>query len=198
MTTNNATYPYTNASHVSHMPYHDFDASYVLMRNKIGKILFYAISWYFYQTPWWWAILWTLKWTKHYWFSECGLFCCTSNLKLAMLEKYTFMSKILFTQKNPCFMIQMVSSHIYILFFKTFPCVTHIYILLVLWQNPLNINFLGSFRNYRDNFHWTCPAPGSDKSGTQVSSLYKGVERPLRILGLLFSSTPSLAASRAL
>jgi hypothetical protein len=36
-TTNNASYPYTNASNVSHMSYHDFDASYVLMRNKFGK-----------------------------------------------------------------------------------------------------------------------------------------------------------------
>jgi hypothetical protein len=38
-TTNNASYPYTNASHISHMSYHDFDASYVLMRNKFGKII---------------------------------------------------------------------------------------------------------------------------------------------------------------
>jgi hypothetical protein len=35
-TTNNASYPYTDASHVSHMSYHDFDASYVLMRNNLG------------------------------------------------------------------------------------------------------------------------------------------------------------------
>jgi hypothetical protein len=38
-TTNNASYSYTNASHVSHMSYHDFDASDVLMRNKFGKII---------------------------------------------------------------------------------------------------------------------------------------------------------------
>jgi hypothetical protein len=38
-TTNNASYPYTNGSHVSHMSYHDFDTSYVLMRNKLGKII---------------------------------------------------------------------------------------------------------------------------------------------------------------
>jgi hypothetical protein len=38
-TTNNASYSYTNASHVSHMSYHDNDASYVLMRNKFGKII---------------------------------------------------------------------------------------------------------------------------------------------------------------
>jgi hypothetical protein len=34
-TTNNASYSYTNASHVSHISYHDFNASYVLMRNKL-------------------------------------------------------------------------------------------------------------------------------------------------------------------
>jgi hypothetical protein len=38
-TTNNASYSYTNASHVSHMSYYNFDASYVLMRNKVGKII---------------------------------------------------------------------------------------------------------------------------------------------------------------
>jgi hypothetical protein len=37
--TNNASYSYTNASHVSHMSYHDFDDSYVLMRNKFGIII---------------------------------------------------------------------------------------------------------------------------------------------------------------
>jgi hypothetical protein len=38
-TTNNASYSYTNAFHIFHMSYHDFDASYVLMRNKFGKII---------------------------------------------------------------------------------------------------------------------------------------------------------------
>jgi hypothetical protein len=28
-----------NASYVSHMSYHEFDASYVLMRNKFGRIV---------------------------------------------------------------------------------------------------------------------------------------------------------------
>jgi hypothetical protein len=37
--TNNVSYSYAHVSHVSHMSYHDFDASYVLMRNKIGKII---------------------------------------------------------------------------------------------------------------------------------------------------------------
>jgi hypothetical protein len=35
--TNHASY--ANASYVSHMSYHNFDASYVLMRNKFGKIV---------------------------------------------------------------------------------------------------------------------------------------------------------------
>jgi hypothetical protein len=39
MTTNIASYPYTNASHISHISYHDFDVSYVLMRNKLRKII---------------------------------------------------------------------------------------------------------------------------------------------------------------
>jgi hypothetical protein len=38
-TTNNVSYSHDNASLVSHMSYHDFDASYVLMRNKIGQII---------------------------------------------------------------------------------------------------------------------------------------------------------------
>jgi hypothetical protein len=38
-TTNNTTYCYANAFHVSHMLYHDFDVSYVLMRNKLEKII---------------------------------------------------------------------------------------------------------------------------------------------------------------
>jgi hypothetical protein len=38
-TTNSASYSYTNASHVSHMAYHDFDVSYVLMRNKLSKTI---------------------------------------------------------------------------------------------------------------------------------------------------------------
>jgi hypothetical protein len=38
-TTNNASYSYANACHVSHISYHNFDASFVLMRNKFGKII---------------------------------------------------------------------------------------------------------------------------------------------------------------
>jgi hypothetical protein len=38
-TTNNVSYSYVNASHVSHMSCHYFDTSCVLMRNKIDKII---------------------------------------------------------------------------------------------------------------------------------------------------------------
>jgi hypothetical protein len=38
-TTNNVSYSYANTSHISYMSYHDFDASYVLMRNKFEKII---------------------------------------------------------------------------------------------------------------------------------------------------------------
>jgi hypothetical protein len=37
--TNNISHSYAHASHVSHISYHNFDASYVLMRNKIVKLL---------------------------------------------------------------------------------------------------------------------------------------------------------------
>jgi hypothetical protein len=37
--TNNVSHSYANASHISHISYHNFDASYVLMRNKIVKIV---------------------------------------------------------------------------------------------------------------------------------------------------------------
>jgi hypothetical protein len=37
---NNANHSsYANASYVSYMSYHDFDASYVLMRNKFGRVV---------------------------------------------------------------------------------------------------------------------------------------------------------------
>jgi hypothetical protein len=38
-TTNNVSYSYANDSHISYMSYYDFDTSYVLMRNKIGKFI---------------------------------------------------------------------------------------------------------------------------------------------------------------
>jgi hypothetical protein len=38
-TTNNTSYSHTNASHISHKLYHDFDASYVIMKNKFGRII---------------------------------------------------------------------------------------------------------------------------------------------------------------
>jgi hypothetical protein len=37
---NNANHvSYTSASYISHMSHHDFDASYVLMRNKFGRVV---------------------------------------------------------------------------------------------------------------------------------------------------------------
>jgi hypothetical protein len=37
---NNANHvSYTSASYMSHTSYHDFDASYVLMRNKFGRVV---------------------------------------------------------------------------------------------------------------------------------------------------------------
>jgi hypothetical protein len=60
----------------------------------------------------------------------------------------------IYSKFYPCFMIQMVSSYIYMcvcvcecvgVCFKTCPRATHIYILFVLRQNLLNIKFLGSF-----------------------------------------------------
>jgi hypothetical protein len=38
-TINNASYSYNNSSHVSHMSYYDFDASYILIINKFGTII---------------------------------------------------------------------------------------------------------------------------------------------------------------
>jgi hypothetical protein len=38
-TTNNASYINTNGSHVSHMSYHNFDASYVLMKIKLRRVI---------------------------------------------------------------------------------------------------------------------------------------------------------------
>jgi hypothetical protein len=37
--TDNVSHSYANASNILHMSYYDFDTSYVLMRNKIGKIV---------------------------------------------------------------------------------------------------------------------------------------------------------------
>jgi hypothetical protein len=57
----------------------------------------WTTHWYLYQTSWWEKILRAKEWIQYHWFPECGLVCCTSDLKFVMLEKYTFMSKILFT-----------------------------------------------------------------------------------------------------
>jgi hypothetical protein len=86
----------------------------------------------------------------------------------------------------------------YIFLVKTCPCATHIYILLVLRQNLLNIIFwavsedsrtveavlTGHVRPMARTYpaSQTCSAPGPDMSKSRVSSLYKGSESPLRTL----------------
>jgi hypothetical protein len=80
------------------------------------------------------------------------------------------------------------------MFFKTCPCATHIYILLTLCRNPLNIIFravsevskiaeavfTGHVRPMARTYpaSQTCLAQGLDMFGSQVFSLYKGAERP--------------------
>jgi hypothetical protein len=88
--------------------------------------------------------------------------------------------------------------YIYILFFKTCPCATHIYILLAQRQNPLNINFSGNFRssrNCRGNFHRTYLASRTCP-GLRFPAYIRGLSAPLRTVSLFFSSTPSLAAAK--
>jgi hypothetical protein len=42
---NNANHvSYTSASYISHIFYHDFDASYVHMRNKFGRVVFLYVG----------------------------------------------------------------------------------------------------------------------------------------------------------
>jgi hypothetical protein len=56
--TKNISYSHANASYVSHMSYHDFDTSYVLMRNKIGKIVVLHIEPHHKRSK---ACVWVLK-----------------------------------------------------------------------------------------------------------------------------------------
>jgi hypothetical protein len=131
----------------------------------------------------WFCELWS-EYLIHHWFLKCGLVCCTSDLKLVMLEKYAFMSKILFFAKNyTCSMILMVSSHIYVLIFITCPCTIHTYILYwpytkIRWISSFSGGFWG-FWNCRDSFHRTCLASGPDMSRSRVSRVYKGAPYPL-------------------
>jgi hypothetical protein len=63
-----------------------------------------------------------------------------------MLEKYDFMSKsYLYKNLSMLYDSNGFKPYIYVLFFKTCPCATYIYILLALRQNPLNVDFLDSF-----------------------------------------------------
>jgi hypothetical protein len=90
-------------------------------------------------------------------------------------------------------MIQMVSSHIF-LFFKTCPCATHLYILLALRQNLLNIIFqaVSKVSEIAETvfIRHVRPAQGPDMSGSHVSSLYKGVDRPSPLEPCVFFSLP--------
>jgi hypothetical protein len=72
-------------------------------------------------------ISWTLKWTKHHWFSKCGLGCCISDLKLVITCWACFyVKKLIYAHICECFMILLISSHMYVLIFKTCPSMTNI------------------------------------------------------------------------
>jgi hypothetical protein len=58
-TINNAPYSYTDASHVSHMSYHDFDTFYMLMRKKVGKIIALNVGPHHKRLK---TYVWVLKW----------------------------------------------------------------------------------------------------------------------------------------
>jgi hypothetical protein len=154
-------------------------------------------------------ISWSLKWTKHHWFSKYGLVCCTSDLKLVMLEKYAFMSK------NPIYtkiLFMLYDSNGFKTFFyfhnlSIYHTHTSTHILLALCQNPLDIEFLDgfwSFWNCRVNFHRTypisrtCPALGPDMSRSRVSQLYKGNPIPLGTLASFFHPISSVCSGWAL
>jgi hypothetical protein len=47
-----------NASYISHMSYHEFDASYVLMRNKFGRIIALYVGSHYKRSK---TYLWVLK-----------------------------------------------------------------------------------------------------------------------------------------
>jgi hypothetical protein len=92
-------------------------------------------------------------------------------------------------------MIQIVLSHIF-LFFKTCPCVTHIYILLALRQNLFNINFwtvfdvFGTveavFTEHVQPMAQTCP-------GLRFPAYIRGLSASLRTLGPFFSLFHSIS-----
>jgi hypothetical protein len=151
------------------------------------------ISRYFHQAPWREAIPWTLKLTKHHWFSECGLVYRTSDLKLAMLEKYTFMSKILFTQNfiRSLWFKWFQDIYIYVCVCVCFSKLVHVPHIYIFYWPYAKIRWISIFRAvfkvsgiaeavltaHVQPMAPTYLAPGPDMSGSLVSSLYKGGER---------------------
>jgi hypothetical protein len=93
-----------------------------------------------------------------------------------------------------------LKTYIYVLFFKTCPCATHIYILLGLCQNPLNVNFFGQFLELPRQFSpdmsslWTGQIwlarhvwlLARTCLGLRFSAYIRGLIAPLRTLGLFF------------
>jgi hypothetical protein len=165
---------------------------------------------YFYQVSWWKKISWTSKWTKHHWLLEYGLVCCTSDLMLVIHDWYAlYDSKNLFMLKiYAYFMFLVISSHICVLIFKTYPFMT--YICTAICPTPKSFDYWlfeqfpniseqpGQFKpDMSDFLAQTCPALGSDMSGYRASGYIKGGV-PLQTLvpqNLLHSS---LVADKAL
>jgi hypothetical protein len=121
-----------------------------------------------------------------------------------MLEKYTFMSKILFTQNciHALWFKWFQAIYIYSYFSKLVH-MPHIYIFYwsytkIRWISIFWVVFevFGIAKTVFTRHVWpmsqtypasqTCPAPGPDRSESGVSNLYNRVELPLRTLGLLF------------
>jgi hypothetical protein len=74
------------------------------------------------------------------------------------------------------------SQAIYVFWYSKLVHLWHVYVLLLaLCQNPLIINFSGSFwtiRNCQGSLNRTCLAPGPDMTGYQASGYIKGVCTP--------------------
>jgi hypothetical protein len=141
-----------------------------------------------------------------------------------MLEKiYIHVKNHIYAKFYPCFVIQMVSSHIYKFFVCQNLSMCHTYIHYV-GPTPKSVEyqFFGQFLKFPElsrqlspdmsglwPIHiwlaghvrlWTrtCLAPGPDIFGSPVYSLYKGIERRLRTLGLFSLPLHLLRRPRAL
>jgi hypothetical protein len=106
----------------------------------------WPISRYFHQAPWWVKISWTLKWTKHHWFSECGLGCCISNLKLATTCWACFFVKILFMLKFMHVLWSYCFQAICMFYFSKLVHLWPLYVLLLAYTpNPSTIKLSRGF-----------------------------------------------------